>query len=186
MRNPLLRQVASLQLAMTLNLLTPTLFALVFSFYADIVKETPAAAVTPQFFGIVAGSLADTFLLQKADQGWFENPPAWRVMPRQMGELLLVGAIIALVPGMALGYGVILGPLGQPLGDPALLGISVLTLFLFAGVFPALYLAFLRVALQVIPASLVRDSSLVLRNVFMTILLLPWNFVIVARFLTSS
>ena len=179
-----IRKALALLVPMLINLLIPVMIAGFTRVFTDTVEAVPVSAAAFQLAGMVAGSLTDTLVLKRGE--WFQHPPNWLRMRAQLLDVFTQGVVIAVVPGFLVGYPFFFGSLGlgQDLWDFALAGVVLLTSLLFVAVFPVAYLALLRLALS-FPRwrGLVQDSSLVLRNVIMTALLMPWTFLVVAQFL---
>ena len=181
-----IKRALALSVPMLINLSIPVMIAGFTSVFAGTIAEVPVSAAAFQLPGMVAGSLTDTLILQKGELRWFETPPNWQETRRQLLDVFIQGLVIAVGPGFAVGYPAFFGPFGlrQALGSSRLAGIVLLTSLLFVAVYPVLYLFLLRLALSFpFLRGFARDSSLVFRNVIMTALLMPWNFLVVAQFL---
>ena len=179
-----IRKASALLLPMLVNLLIPVMIAGFTSYFSETVEAVPVSAAAFQLAGMVAGSLTDTLILKKG--AWFRTPPTWSRTRVDLLDVFVQGVFIAVVPGFMVGYPAFFGGLGlgQDLADLGLAGIVLLTSLLFVAVYPVVYLTLLRCVLS-FPRlrGFAEDSALVVRNVLMTALLLPWNFVVVAQFL---
>jgi hypothetical protein len=166
---------------MGINLGIPFLFSFGLALFG---KGAPSVTlVVIQLFGLVGGSFTDLQLNRIAEEGWYIQPPQRQQAVARIREIFWTGCFLAVCPGFVVGMPLIYLPVSLPLGDLGLAGITLTTLLLFGGIYPAFYIGLVRISLKVLPGQLVRDNALIWRNVIMTCILIPWTFLVVAPFL---
>jgi hypothetical protein len=171
-------------LPMMSTLLIPIEIAVINNAFDAILKAKTDTATTPLLFAYLGGTFADMMIVEKAKEGWFSDPPE-RFPARQITRVFLTGTGLTLPVGMVFGYPLVMGIIGQPLANLPLILMSAVSIVLFMGVYPALYLSGLWLTLNKLPAyrEQINRYSLPLRNIFMTALAMVWNFMVFANFL---
>jgi hypothetical protein len=176
-----LRRLFPLMGTMGINLFIPALFSFGLAIFGEGAPKE--ALVVIQLWGLVGGSFTDLQLNRLSEEGWYRQPPEWPIVFQRLKEIFWSGCFLAVCPGFVLGMPLIYLPISLPLWDAGLAGITLSSLLLFGAVYPTFYVGLTRLALVILPGQLVRDNVLIWRNVLMTIILMPWTFLVVAPFL---
>jgi hypothetical protein len=166
---------------MGFNLGIPFLFSFGLALFGK--GAPPETLVVIQLWGLVGGSFTDLQLNRLSEEGWFLQPPSRTEVLARLKEIFQTGCFLAVCPGFVLGMPLIYIPIALPIWNAGLAGITLITLIIFGGVYPAFYVGLVRIALLVLPGQMVRDNVLITRNVIMTCLIIPWTFLVVAPFL---
>jgi hypothetical protein len=166
---------------MGFNLGIPALFSFGLALFGK--GAPPETLVVIQLWGLVGGSFTDLQLNRLSEEGWFIQPPSYTQVMARLKEILFTGSFLAICPGFLVGVPLIYTPIQLPIWNLGLAGITLLTLLIFGGIYPTIYVGLVRVALIMLPGNLVRDNVLIARNVLMTCLIIPWTFLIVAPYL---
>jgi hypothetical protein len=171
-------------LPMMSTLLIPMEIAYINNTFDVLLKAKTDLATTPLLFAYLGGTFCDMQIVEKAREGWFTNPPE-RFPLKQIVLAALTGIALSLLVGMIFGYPLIMGLIQQPLGNLSLFTMSFISLVLFMGLYPALYLSGLWLVLKSFPGQReqVNKFSLPMRNIIMTAAAMLWNFVVFSQFL---